>query len=55
MMTIFFAAIFPLGAGMAFIGLCINYYVNKYMMLKHSQILRVSYKISRRIVTVALK
>lgn len=54
-MMIFFAAIFPLGAGMAFVGLCINFYVNKYMMLKHSQILRVSYKISRRIVRNIVK
>jgi hypothetical protein len=50
MMTVFYAAVFPLGSLFAIISLIANYYVNKYMLLRHCQIFRVSFKIGRRIV-----
>lgn len=52
MMTIFFAGIFPLGALFAICGLAISYYINKYMLLRHSQLFKVSYRIGRRAVRV---
>mgnify|MGYP000964731717 FL=1 len=50
MMTMFFAGIFPLGALFAIFGLLLSYYVNKYMLLRHSQLFKVSYRIGRRAV-----
>lgn len=50
MMTIFFAGIFPLGALFAVCGLVLSYFVNKYMLLRHSQLFKVSYRIGRRAV-----
>lgn len=52
--SIFYAAVFPVGVLITMIGLFLTYWINKWWLLKHCSIPKLSYRLGRLVVNLSI-